>query len=259
MRETEESPLGGEAPARSPHSARGHFALVGAALAGVVPAAALLARVFIGKVPWRIEIREHAFFYLFALGATALLIGLFGAVVGSRIDALRGRRDWYRDKSRHDDLTGFLTPTAFRHELARVIEEARDARSPVAVLLASVDGVPGSETEHGSGRTKAILFHLAAAIRRVAPSDAIVSRWGGFEVAILLPNATLRLDDLPQRLCDRIAERPVVDARRRFFCRARVGGYYGVPTLPPERILMQAQDALAQAHRKGERILISAE
>ena len=238
-------------------SARARFALRGAALGWIVPTAAFLLRVFAEKIPWRSELGDHAYFYAFALAGTTLLLALFGGTIGGKIDALRSRRDWYRDKSRHDDLTGFLTPTAFRQELGRAAEQARNARSPIAILLASVDGIPASETEHGSWLTKAILLHVAAAVRRVAPPDAIVSRWGGFEIAILLPNATARLDDLARQLCDRIAERPVVDSRKVFFCRASVGGCQGVPTLPPERVLMQAQDALAEGHRKGEQIRIA--
>ncbi len=250
--------LDGEAPVRA-GSARTRFALRGAELGWIVPTAAYLLRVVVEKVPWRTELREHAYFYVFALAATTMLLALFGGSIGGTIDALRRRRDWYRDKSRHDDLTGFLTPSAFRQELSRAIERARETRTPLAVLLASVDGVPETEAEHGSGLTKAILLHVAAAVRRAAPPDAIVARWGGLELAILLPNAGFRMDDVPQRLCERIGERPVLDARRRFFCKPRIGGYYGIPTLPPERILTQAQAALAEVHRKGESIRIAAE
>src|SRR5512135_3638380 len=97
-------------------SARARLALGGAALGWIVPTAAFLLRVFVERVPWRTELREHAYFYTFALGGTTLLLALFGGSIGGKIDALRRRRDWYRDKSRHDDLTGFLTPTAFRQE-----------------------------------------------------------------------------------------------------------------------------------------------
>jgi len=246
-----------EESACSPRSAKARFALIGAALGGIVPTAAFLVRVFVVKVPWRGELREHAFFYAFAFAGTTVLLALFGAVVGGRIDALRLRRDWYRDKARHDDLTGFLAPSAFRQALARIAEDARGARTPIALLLASVEGAAGAEAEHGSGLTKAILLHVAAAVRRVAPPDAIVSRWGGLEIAILLPNADFRLDELPQRLCDRIGERPVLDAGSRIFCRATVGGYYGVPAIPADRIVLQAQDALAEVHRKGGRVKIA--
>ncbi|HET9793220.1 MAG TPA: diguanylate cyclase [Thermoanaerobaculia bacterium] len=242
-----------EGPRRS---ARANFALAGAALGWVVPAAALLARVLIGKVAWRVEIREHAFFYAFAFAATTVLLALFGAVAGSRIDRVRRRRDWYRNKSRHDDLTGFLVPSAFRQALSHVIDEARAEQAPIALLLLAVDGAAGSEAEHGSGLTKSILLHLAAAVRRIAPPDAILARWGGLEIAILLPSAQFRLDELPQKLCEQIAERPVFDAGSRIFCKARVGGYYGVPVLSADRIVLQAQDALAEVYRKGGRIRI---
>jgi len=238
-------------------AARGRLALLGAELGWIVPTATFLLRVFVEKIPWRTELRENGYFYAFLVAGTTLLLALFGGIAGGRIDALRLRRDWFRDKARHDDLTGFLTPSAFRQELVRAVERSRETRSPLAVMLAAVEGLAGSEAQHGSGLTKALLLHIAAAVRRVAPPDAIVSRWGGLEVAILLPEAPLRLDELPQRLCEQISERPVMDARTRFFCKANVGAYYGVPEIPHERVLLQAQDALAEARRQGTHVRIA--
>jgi GGDEF domain-containing protein len=245
-------------PARSPHLGRRHFALAGAALGWIVPAAAFLLRVFAEKIPWRTELPDHAYFYLFTLAGTTLLLALFGGTIGGKIDALRRRRDWYRDKSRHDDVTGFLVPSAFRQTLGRVIVDARDSRAPIALLLVAVDGATESEADHGSGLTKAILLHVAAAVRHVSPPDAVVSRWGGMEIAVLLPNADVRLDDIPHRLCERIEERPVFDAGARVFCKATIGGVFGVPSLPVDRALRGAQDALSEAHREGVRARIAA-
>lgn len=225
-------------------------------LALAATAGSLLLRLATAHVPFRADVREHAVFYAYEFVGASVVFGIFGWIVGARLDRARRRRDWYRDKAEHDDLTGFLTPSAFRRAVALALTSG-DIRAPIAVLLATVEGLQGSEREHGSGLTKAVLLHVAAAVRHVAPPDAVVSRWGGLEIAILLPDPSYDLDSLPQRLSERIAERPVLGSGTRFFCKAKVGGYIGPGNLAPERILLRAEEALAEAHRNGKTFQIA--
>ncbi|HWC64886.1 MAG TPA: GGDEF domain-containing protein [Thermoanaerobaculia bacterium] len=220
-------------------------------LALAATAIALGLRVLTAPVPLREDLRDHGIFYAYGfVGATAVF-AVFAWIAGGRLERLRERRDWYRQKAQHDDLTRFLTPSAFRQEVARAVA-SHDSRTVIAVLLLTVNGLADFERRYGSGMSKAVLLHVAAAVRSVAPPDAVISRWGGLEIAILLPNPGYDLDALPRHLCDRIAERPVFDSGTRFTCRASVGGYVGPSNLPSEKIILKAEEALAQAHRSGK-------
>ena len=232
-------------------SARALYLAGAVILALAATGIALGLRVLTTSAPVREDIRDHGIFYAYGFVGTTIVFAVFAWIAGDRLERARERRDWYRDKAQHDDLTRFLTPSAFRQEVARAVA-AHDPRTAIAVLLLTVNGLADFERKYGGGMSKAVLLHVAAAVRSVAPPDAMISRWGGLEIAILLPNPGYDLNGLPGRLCDRVAERPVFDSGTRFTCRASIGGYAGPASLPAEKIILRAEDALAQAHRSGK-------
>ncbi len=203
------------------------------------------------------DLADNQFFYLYELIGSAVVFGLFGFVLGVRVDRLRGRRDWYREKADHDDLTGFLSHTAFRREVASAVDSAREAREPLAILLVAAGPLPGTETDRGSHSTKAVLLHVAAAVRHVCRIEYTVGRWGGLELGLLLPSSDpFEAEELARDLKARVLDRPVFDSGNRTFWQLTVGGVAGVPALPGDRLLARAQDALGEAHRSKEGTVI---
>jgi GGDEF domain-containing protein len=233
------------------------YLAVAVALSMVATLASTLLHAATGHVPLFPSLGGYALFYGCEFIGMSLVFGISAGIAGARLDRARGRTAWYRGKAEHDDLTGFLTPSVFRQAVAGVTASG-GSPAPIAILLATVEGLHGFEREHGSGLTKSILLHVAAAIRHVAPPDAVISRWGGMEIAILLPSPAFDLDDLPHRLGDRIARHPVLDVGNRVFCKPVIGGYFGPGNLAPERILRKAEEALAEAHRTGKPVHIAA-
>ena len=231
-------------------------AAAGIVLGSLAPVGSLVLRVVLQGAGLE-DLREHSFFYLYELIGSAVVFGAFGFALGARMDRIRGRRDWYRDKADHDDLTGFLSHTAFRREVARSAEACCEAREPFAVLLIAAGPLPGSETDRGSHSTKAVLLHVAAAVRHVCRAEHAVGRWGGLELAVLLPGSDpFAAEDLARDLKARVLDRPVFDAGNRTFWQLTIGGVAGVPTLPADRLLLRAQDALGEAHRSKEGTVI---
>jgi GGDEF domain-containing protein len=250
-------PVEAAASGAHPRSSSASYLAWALVLALATTAASILLRVATGSGPMLENLRAESGFYGREWLGVSVVFGVSAWIAGKRLDRARGRRDWYRGKAQHDDLTGFLSPSAFRQAIAASVASA-GGRAPLAVLLATVEGLHGVERERGSGLTKAALLHVAAAVRYVAPPDTIISRWGGMEIAMLLPTPGLDLDGVPQRLAERIAERPVLDAGNRIFFRSVVGGYFGPGNLPPERILLKAEEALIEAHRTGKAFHIAA-
>ena len=228
----------------------------GVLLGLLAPVGLFVLRVAIHKVGAQ-DLDEHRFCYLYELVGSATVFGLFGLVLGIRMDRLRTRRNWYREKADHDDLTGFLSHTAFRREVARAAESAREAGQPLAILLVAAGALPGFETVRGAHSTKSVLLHVAAAARHACGKESIVGRWGGFELAILLPPGDVfDAEELARSLRDRVADRPVFDGGIREFWQVTIGGVAGRPTVATDVLLDRAQGALRDAHRSGQGIVI---
>jgi diguanylate cyclase (GGDEF)-like protein len=242
---------GGKAPARIV------FGLVGVALGILGPAGLILLRLLFSDVSLGADLRAHAFFYLYQLIGASLAFGGFGLFLGYRVDALRKRRDWYREKADHDDLTGLLAPKAFRRLLDQAISDAERRSDPLTVLLIGVEGLRDSENERGPAATRALMLHVAWAARKAAGSDAVVGRWGGVELALLVTGVNFRAArELAAAVRDAIGDRPVVDAGGRTYWAAIVGGAAGVPTVSGDALLAKAQAALREAREDEECIAI---
>ena len=236
---------------------RAVFSVAGMLLAMLGALGLVGARLLFSGVPLARDLTEHAFFYFYQLLGASLAFGVFGFLIGMRVDALRRRRDWYREKADRDDLTGLLAPTAFRRALEGLAEDARQHFETLAILLLGVEGLSGSESERGAATTRAVLLHLASVARKIGGSEAVVGRWGGMEIALLLRNTNYpAAKEVAASLRDAAAERPVMAAGGRTFWIPSIGGVAGSPSASGDVLLRRAQEALQEALRTEGRIVL---
>lgn len=86
-----------------------------------------------------------------------------------------------------DSLTGLATRRAFDRALAGAL--ARPVPAGTALVLIDVDSFKEINDSHGHPVGDDVLVHLAAVLRsRVRAEDAVVSRLGGDELAVLMPD-----------------------------------------------------------------------
>ena len=92
-----------------------------------------------------------------------------------------------QEQARVDSLTGLVNRRAFDDALAATL--TRPVRSGTALVLIDVDEFKTINDAHGHPVGDAALVHLAGVLReQVRAEDAVLSRLGGDELAVLLPD-----------------------------------------------------------------------
>jgi diguanylate cyclase (GGDEF)-like protein len=129
---------------------------------------------------------------------TELLIWVALALVGMALMAvvraqrlgLRREGETARRQARLDPLTGLLNRRAFDEMLVRAVEQARTAREPLSVLVGDLDGFKDINDRYGHLEGDRLLRAAADSLRQALRRPDIAYRWGGDELALILPGAS---------------------------------------------------------------------
>jgi diguanylate cyclase (GGDEF)-like protein len=106
-----------------------------------------------------------------------------------------------------DSLTGLLSSSYFRHLLRdEVLPRAEASGDPLTVCMVDVDDIVGVNERRGPSCGDQVLRTVAHRLEEMCPETALLSRYGGDELAVALPE---RLDDaftLMEEFRRRVAE-----------------------------------------------------
>lgn len=152
-----------------------------------------------------------------------------------------------------DGLTGLYVARHFRRRLREEIDRAHRYRRPVALVLIDIDHFKAVNDTHGHLTGDRVLKGVAAILRRHARAADLPARYGGEELAILLPETDL---EGARRLAERV--RSAVEAAR---FRDDAGGEVRVtisagaavapPAREPDALVAAADAGLYRAKRAG--------
>jgi diguanylate cyclase (GGDEF)-like protein len=93
-----------------------------------------------------------------------------------------------------DTLTGLLNEPYFRYILReQALPQAATTEEPLALALLDLDRFLQLNQEHGADCCDVVLKVVAALLRETMPEGAHITRYGGDELAVILPGT--RLDD----------------------------------------------------------------
>ncbi|WP_157964512.1 GGDEF domain-containing protein [Exiguobacterium flavidum] len=94
----------------------------------------------------------------------------------------------YRKSSHTDFLTGLNNTRRFENLLRRLETQATEKNIPCAMLLLDIDHFKQVNDTYGHDAGDAVLVRVAELLRETARESDVVSRNGGEEFSILLPN-----------------------------------------------------------------------
>jgi diguanylate cyclase (GGDEF)-like protein len=120
-----------------------------------------------------------------------LLLEIFASYTSSALqNALDARRA--ADLARRDDLTGLANDRWLHQRLVEILAQADAKGRECAVVFLDLDGFKAVNDRHGHLAGSQVLREVGFLLRRVVASeDAVLSRYGGDEFVVGLPDTAL--------------------------------------------------------------------
>jgi diguanylate cyclase (GGDEF)-like protein len=224
------------------------YAAAGAILSAGAPTGLFLLRELYMPRPVTAELIEERVTYVYVLVATAIVLAIFGFVVGRQTDRLA-------ELSHTDALTGLANRRALSLQLEREIRRSERYTTPASLLLIDVDGLKAINDNEGHEAGDRVIRRVADAITEGLRDSDFGARWGGDEFAIIAPNTTTEAAlHSAERLIVRLARQSAGRGSRR-----SVTVSIGIATYDPvreracdlERLVRSADDALYRAKGSG--------
>jgi diguanylate cyclase (GGDEF)-like protein len=155
-----------------------------------------------------------------------------------------------------DELTGLANARAFRSILEREIERSRRFQSPLGLVMVDLDNFKQVNDEHGHQQGDEVLASVAAVLRDLSRDIDAPARYGGEELAVVLPQTDSEGAELLAERMREAVERlrvPRVGGQGSL----RVTASFGVAALPEsatdqEELVAAADAALYRAKRSGK-------
>lgn len=158
--------------------------------------------------------------------------------------------------ARHDSLTGLLNRRALEEEGWQEVWRAKRRLSPIALAAGDVDHFKQVNDTHGHVVGDEVLQQFSARLREAFRATDLVSRWGGEEFVLVLPDSTPdQAVEALERLREDLARRPFETSAGPL----RVTVSFGVAEVQGDfdRAIGEADRAMYQAKQEGrDRIVV---
>ena len=171
-------------------------------------------------------------------------VSLLGVIAARSLEtAWEIEEEWRR--ARTDGLTGLYNRRHFDEQLARIVADSLAHGSPASLVVADVDHFKRVNDTYGHEAGDAVLKAVARVFLDCLRAEDVCARYGGEEIAILLPETSVvRAQEVAERVRRAIAAKPVQHGDRTI----RVTASFGVAGYPESTAL---RDALFPAADKA--------
>jgi diguanylate cyclase (GGDEF)-like protein len=126
--------------------------------------------------------------------------------------------------SETDELTGLLNMRGFAIAANRLFGQALRYKREATVLMIDSDNLKQVNDTHGHEAGNRLLRHLTRLTQDELRHTDVFARYGGDEFVVLLPETPLKgALDVARRICQTIADSPLVLDGRRLVCTVSIG------------------------------------
>lgn len=160
----------------------------------------------------------------------------------------------YKEGARRDSLTGLYNVRSFDYFYHSMITKAIEEKENCALCLVDVDHFKEINDTFGHTAGDEVLKQLAQQLMRLTREGDIVSRNGGEEFSVLLPNCPKeQAKEIGERIRSTVEVHPfILPDRRKIRITISVGvANYHEAIKQPEMLFQEADDALYQAKQSG--------
>ena len=185
------------------------------------------------------------------------LVGLASAVglavnVKKEMQRQRELLDLYVSEARTDPLTGLANRRALNEELGRRIAQWRRRGTVLSLLLVDIDHFKRFNDQHGHQAGDEMLCLVARTLRSTLREMDVVSRFGGEEFAVVLPETNLaEAVRAAERIRENVAQAVLVLREQQLRNTVSIGVAQALETDGADALLRRADDALYAAKKAG--------
>ena len=178
-----------------------------------------------------------------------------------QINQLETKLQEMSEKASEDHLTGALNRRGFDNAYQREISIAARNEKQLCFALLDIDNFKQLNDTYGHDVGDKVLVYLVEAVKKVVRLEDIVSRYGGEEFAILLPNTMIESAvEILERVRRHIVKEFFLHENKRILVTFSAGVTQYQPGDSQQNLYQRADKALYQAKRNGKnQIVVDAE
>lgn len=158
-----------------------------------------------------------------------------------------------KEKVSTDYLTGLYNHRYFQEKLTDEVERARRYKTPLSLILTDIDNIKKFNDTYGHQFGDLALKEVAAAIKRAVRASDFTARYGGEEMAVILPNTNLEgACRAAERICEAVRGIVLKDESQGVTTKVTVSVGVAEYCDGKERLIKEADEALYAAKRDGK-------
>ena len=104
-----------------------------------------------------------------------------------RLQKLAGEREFYKQLSNRDEMTGLANYRSCHETLEKETERAKRYSRPLTIMMIDIDDFKGCNDTYGHLAGDAAMMQIAGLIKAQTRTSDVVARYGGEEFMVILP------------------------------------------------------------------------